>query len=95
MAPMQEASLEPPCSNLKSFGSKCTVLKKVLVTLLGLFGAPIVIRRPGNCAPIVAPLGTTYFDVKTISFMPANSVLAKTRHAVHPKFNCFLRNKAI
>jgi len=22
-----------------------------LVTLLGLFGAPTVIRRPGNCAP--------------------------------------------
>ena len=30
----------PPCSNLKSFGRKCTVLKKVLVTLLevGIFG---------------------------------------------------------
>jgi len=47
------------------FGSKCTVLKKVLATLLRLFGtpavirrpwqwlgAPIVIRRPGNCAPL-------------------------------------------
>ena len=33
-------SLAPPCSNLRSFGSKCTVLKKVLVILLGLFGAP-------------------------------------------------------
>jgi len=37
--PGQEASLAPPCSNLRSFGSKCTMLKKVLVTLLGLFGA--------------------------------------------------------
>jgi len=27
-------------------------MKKVLVTLLGLFGAPIGIRRPGNCAPL-------------------------------------------
>jgi len=36
----QESSLAPPCSKLRSFGSKCTVLKKVLVTLLGLFGAP-------------------------------------------------------
>ena len=35
-----------PCSNLKSFGSKCTVLKKVFVTLLGLYGAPAVIWRP-------------------------------------------------
>jgi len=42
--PGQEASLMPPCSNLKSLGSKCTVLKKVLVTLFELFGAPAVIR---------------------------------------------------
>ena len=33
-------SLAPPCSNLRSFRSKWTVLKKVLVTLLGLLGAP-------------------------------------------------------
>ena len=49
--PGQEASLAPPCSNLRSFGSKCTVLKKVLVTLLGLFGTlrpPAVIRRHYN-----------------------------------------------
>jgi len=38
--PGQEASLAPRCSKLSSFGSKCTVLKKVFVTLLGLFGAP-------------------------------------------------------
>ena len=38
--PVQEANLAPPCSKLGSCGSKCTALKKVLVTLLGLFGAP-------------------------------------------------------
>jgi len=38
--PGQEASLAPPCSKLRSLGSKFTVLKKVLVTLLGLFGPP-------------------------------------------------------
>jgi len=32
-------SLAPPCSNLRSFRSKWTVLKKALVTMLGLFGA--------------------------------------------------------
>ena len=37
--PGQEASLEP----LGSFGSKCTVLKKVHVTLLGVFNAPLSI----------------------------------------------------
>jgi len=38
--PEQEASVATPCSTLWSFGNKCTVLKKVLVTLLGLSGAP-------------------------------------------------------
>jgi len=37
--PGQETSLAPPCSNLRSFGSKSTVSKKVVVTFLGLFGA--------------------------------------------------------
>jgi len=63
--PGQEASLAPPCLKLRSSGSKFTVLKKVLVTLLGLFGAPIVTWRPGNCAslpPLVMPLrGWSYW----------------------------------
>jgi len=61
-----------PWSNLSSFESKFTVLKKVIATLLGLFGGsrsnsappqwfsvPIVKWRPGNCAtlaPVVTPL---------------------------------------
>jgi len=44
----QEASLAPPCSNLRSFGSKCSVLKKVLVTLLGLFGTLCSDSAPGE-----------------------------------------------
>jgi len=36
----QETSLAPPCSNLRSFWSKYTALKKVHGTLLGLFGVP-------------------------------------------------------
>jgi len=43
--PGQEANLAYPCSKLRFFGRKCTVLKKVLVTLLGLFSAPAAIRR--------------------------------------------------
>ena len=66
--PWHEASLAVPYSHLRSFGRKCTVLKKVLVKLLGLngtrcshlappewFGAPIVVQRPGNCAPCPPP----------------------------------------
>jgi len=44
--PGQEAGLAPPCYNLKSFANKSTVLKKVLVTLLALFGDPAVIWCP-------------------------------------------------
>ena len=70
--PGQESSLAPPCSNLRSFGSKFAVLKKVIATLLGLFGAPCsqselpaVTRRPHSdsaswelcpLAPLVTPL---------------------------------------
>jgi len=38
--PRKETSLAPPCANLRSFGSKCTVLKKNIATFLELFGAP-------------------------------------------------------
>jgi len=70
--PGQKASLAPSYSNLRSLGSECTVLKKLYVTLLWLFGAPrshstpsecfgasIVNRRPGNCGPfpsLITPL---------------------------------------
>ena len=54
--PGQEACLAPPCLNLKFFGSKCTALKKVLVTLLGLFGAFMMIWRPGNCTSLALSL---------------------------------------
>jgi len=39
--------LAPLCSNLNYFEGKFTVLKKVLVTLLGFFGASI-----SNSAPL-------------------------------------------
>jgi len=55
LRPGQEASLASPCSNVRSFGRKFTVLKKVIVKLLGIFGgpsrhlaSPAVIRRPHN-----------------------------------------------
>jgi len=36
----QKANLAPQYSNLRSFGSKCTVLKEAIVKYLGHFGAP-------------------------------------------------------
>jgi len=49
-----------PLFELEAFWEANVLLKKVLVTLLGLFGAPIAIWRPGNCAPL-APLVTPLF----------------------------------
>jgi len=51
----QKASLVPSCSNLRSFGRKRTILKKILATLLGIFGAPIVIRLRGTVPPSLCP----------------------------------------
>jgi len=65
--PGQEASLAPPCSKLRYFGSKCTVLKEVLVTLLGLFGAPTVTRRLGNCASLRPCMRVVYSCANDIS----------------------------
>jgi len=61
-------SLAPLWSNPSSFEGKFIVLKKVLVTLLGIFcasssnsaplqwfRAPIVNWRPGNCDPLAPP----------------------------------------
>jgi len=70
----QQASLAPPCSILRSFRSIFTLLKKLLVSLLGLFGAPAVIRPPAiirrthndsapglyPITPFVTPLGHCY-----------------------------------
>jgi len=59
MAPWARSKHDASCSNLRSFGSKCTVLKKVLVALFGVFPPLAVITRhhgdsaPGYCAPLV------------------------------------------
>ena len=54
----KETSLAFPCSNLKSFGSRCTVLKKVIMALLWLFGLPQWFGALGIVPPcsLVTPL---------------------------------------
>jgi len=57
--PRQEASRAPQCSNLRSFGSKYIALKKVVVTILGLFGVPRSALAPPqwfDAQKIVPPL---------------------------------------
>jgi len=72
MAPEARSKFGAPCSKLRSFGRKFTSLKKVLVTLLGLYGAfrshlapSTVIQRPGNCVPL-APLSSCPWPHPTI-----------------------------
>jgi len=49
--PGQETTLAPPVFNLRFYGSNFTVLKEVFVTLLEIFGAPIMISVPGELLP--------------------------------------------
>ena len=51
-------SLAPPCSNLRSFGDKCSVLKETRGILVGLFGSPNDSAPEALCplAPVVTPL---------------------------------------
>jgi len=58
MAPGAKKKFGSPMFELRSFGSKCTVLKKVLATLLGLFGAPSdsALGAFTPLAPLVVPL---------------------------------------
>jgi len=69
MAPGARIGFGAPFSNLRSFRSKSTELKKVHATLLGHFRAPCsqsaspavircphVIRRPCNCSPFAPSL---------------------------------------
>jgi len=49
MAPGAINKFNDPMFDLRSFGSKCTVLKIALVTLLGPLGAP----RSHSASPIV------------------------------------------
>jgi len=44
------------------FGGRFNVLKKVVVTFLGLFGVRAVIRLPGNCCPPYLPFVTPLIE---------------------------------
>jgi len=55
--PGQEESLAPPCSNLRAFASEAKLLfEESTCDIVGTFRRPLMIRRPGNCAPLVTPL---------------------------------------
>jgi len=53
MAPEAGSKYGAPVLEFEVFRTQMYWLKEVLVTLLGLFGAIAMIRRPGNRAPFV------------------------------------------
>ena len=63
----QETSLASPCSNLRSFRSKCTVLKKVLMTLLWLFD-PCSHSVPRELCPLPSSLRPWWCAIKPENF---------------------------
>jgi len=78
MAPMAKSKFGAPMFEPKVF-RKLLYLKKVFTTLLRVFGAlavirrPIVIWHPGNCAylaPLVTPLIPTPFSFLAHCFCP-------------------------
>jgi len=77
--PRQEASLAPPCLNLRSFGSKCTVLKKVLMTLLGLFGPPQWFGARGFVPPAPS-LRLWCYAMKIGKFSESKQIFKSERH---------------
>jgi len=79
--PGQETSLTPPCSNLRSFGSKC-VVEESTCDIVVTFRHPRSHRRPHSDSvpmefspplhPFVTPLTTTLvFDMQSISLLCA------------------------
>jgi len=85
-SPGQEATSAPPCSKLRSFGSQCTVVKKVLLTLLGIFRTPRSGSAPhSDSAPwLLCPFAPP--SLRPCSLMPDNGVenkgSSKNRNAV-------------
>jgi len=89
-----------------SFGSNCTVLKKVRRTLLGLFGGlrrhlappavirpPVVILRPENCAPFVTPLRLDLEDYKSRDFEYCKEMVLKNFYNLTILFVVFAGEK--
>jgi len=90
MEPGERSKFRAPYSNMSCFGSKFTFSKKVLVTFLGLFVAPIVIWCPGNCVPLALSLRPwlrypAYYDVFFVPIAVCRVVLHGVFFELLPK----------
>jgi len=78
----KKTSLAPWCSNLRAFGSKCTVLKKVRATLLELsaplsylIGARVIAPPSPSISPYLHPQRQHYCFVRLSSRVQCRSTL--------------------
>ena len=72
MAPGAINKSAAPCSKLRFFGSKCTVLKKCAHDNAGIICPPAVIRFPGNCVPLPPRHVFGVMEWKSENFPKAN-----------------------
>jgi len=93
----QETSFAPPCSNLRSFGRKCTVLKKCLWHCCDFF-APAVIRRQENSAPLPPSLRLWWCATKIWKFFEIKQIFKSERRELsfheHLQFSNTIRHRS-
>jgi len=85
----QDTSLPPPCSNLRPFESKCTVLKKSVYDIVGTCWPPAVIPRPGIVPPFPS-LCLWYYAIKIGKFSESEQISKSERHE-HVQFSKTIR----
>ena len=92
----QETNLVPPCSNLRSFGSKCTVSKIVLMTLLWLFGPQQWFGARGIVPPCPPSLHLWCYSIKIGKFSENKQIFKFERHELllHERSAIFEHNRA-
>jgi len=90
----QETSLPPPCSNLRSLGSKCFekyCFENSAYDTVGTFWLPAVIRRPGNCYPLPPSLRRWCYAIEIGNFSEITQIFKSERHE-HLQFSNTIRH---
>jgi len=90
----QETSLPPPCSNLRSFGSKCfeiNCFEKSAYDIVGTFWPPTVIRCPGNCDYLPPSLRLWCYAIKIGKYSESKQIFKSECHE-HLQFSNTIRH---
>jgi len=92
----QETSLPSPCSDLRSFGSKCFEIycfEKRACDIVGTFWLPAVIRRPGSCDSLPPSLRLWCYAIKIRKFSEINQIFKSECHE-HLQFSNTIRHRS-